>query len=165
MYLVSRFSGLIAIQKDKSGPFKFKLFSWAPLFTLIRLIVFSFPFVVLPYIIYAGGFKEEELNTFVHSLGINTTAGNFMKPNKDKTRNIICYISYFSNYTLYMLPFLFAQFMTAPLNKMTGIAKAEENASNKKHPCFNLGFMFFVLGTVLEAVAALVDTERKLLFF
>ena len=38
----------------------FKLLSWRTFFAFFRLIVFTFPFIILPIIFYAFGFVEDE---------------------------------------------------------------------------------------------------------
>ena len=168
VYRVSWFFGLIAIQKTKTGPHHFKLFSWSSLFTLMRLVVFSFPFVVLPYILSRGGFLEEEWKTLIQSLRKNATAGagNLKGSSLQDTRKIVIYMNYFSNYFLFALPFLFAHYMTAPLENMLKIVVFEENILTQEKGMFQLtkpifGFILFVFGAVAIVVEEVVKQNNS----
>ena len=67
LYLaVGRFSSMVGLsqwQFDKERrTIKFKLFSLATVFSLLRLVFFSFPFILLPAILFVI-LKDEELQS------------------------------------------------------------------------------------------------------
>ena len=129
--IIGRLFGQNAMKYDeKNGKIEFKLFSCSSLFTLIRLVVFNFPFILAPAMIHFGGFKDEEWENFVDSR--NGTFENATVPGQPKTREIVQSIEYFSNFSYYVLPFVLPYFMTQPLNRLVEISKWERKFMKRK---------------------------------
>ena len=94
-------TGLVPIKWDASTRmFEFKLFSISSLFAFVRLLIITFPFLVLPQIFVFGGFSKkeyEEVTGKEFSLGI-------LYPGLEQL-----YIAeFYMNFLIYILPFAFA---------------------------------------------------------
>ena len=164
LYIVSTLGkvfGQYAMKVDKiTEKMEFKLFSCKSLLTLIKLLVFSLPFTVVPSIIYFGGFNDAEWENFVESN--NITSG---KPDSEKTREIVKCVDYLSNFSYYVLPFLFAYYMTEPLDNINQISKKERKFMKRKSILQLIppivAFILYALGSFLQTTAHVLVIEAE----
>ena len=162
---MATFFGQIAMKVDeKKGEIKFKLFSCSSIFTLIRLVVFNLPFVLTPAIIYFGGFSDQELKDLGVSTNVSVGIANISF--ESNTREIVQLIGYFTNYTYFALPFVFAYYMTESLDKVRQISIAERKFMNKRGlsqltPPI-VAFILYAVGSFMQVSAKVLEMEAKL---
>ena len=100
----------------------FKIISWKTLFYFMRLIVFTFPFIILPFIFSVFGFVEEgALATILDS---ENSTDSFVSSVPAK---IVTYIGTLANLLVYVLPFTFAHFLVKPIENIYRIQSAQHN--------------------------------------
>ena len=100
----------------------FKMISWKALFYFMRLIVFTFPFIILPFIFSVFGFVEEgALATILDS---ENSTDPFVSSVPAK---IVTNIGTYANLLVYVLPFSFAHFLVRPIENIYRIQSAQHN--------------------------------------
>ena len=156
--LLVKMTGLVPFTLDlETKTVNFKLLSWRTFFAFFRLIVFTFPFIILPIIFYAFGFVEEEAFNAVLAASENST----MKWNSSSNIGLIVRgFELYVNLLVYILPFAFAYFLAKPLENIYKIRTAEDNLNLEKSalavkgavfPIF--GFLLFFVGKGLHATS------------
>jgi len=98
----------------------FKMISWKTLFYFMRLIVFTFPFIILPFIFSVFGFVEE--GALLASK--NSTSDSFVS---SVPSAIVTNIGTYANLLVYVLPFIFAHFLVKPIENIYRIQSAQHN--------------------------------------
>jgi hypothetical protein len=164
LYIVSTLGkvfGQYAMNVDKiTEKMEFKLFSCKSLLTLIKLLVFSLPFTMVPSVFHFWGLIDEEWENFVESN--NITCG---KPESQKTREIVTWVDYISNFSYYVLPFLFAYYMTEPLDNINQISKKERKFMKRKSIAQLIppivAFILYALGSFLQTTAHVLAIEAE----
>ena len=138
---------------------KFKLVSWRTFFALLRLLIFTFPFAILPFIFYACGFVEEEAFALVEANSDNSTTASFVSSTSGK---VVRGIGFCVNFLAFVLPFAFAYFVAKPLEGIYRIRTAEHNSaleeskSAAKGACFPiLGLGLFFIGKLIHVIGYL----------
>ena len=133
----------------------FKLVSWKTFFAFLRLLAFTFPFIILPSIFYFGGFVEEAAYAAVSAASGNTTHKRLQN---SKIGQIVAGIEFYANLLVFMLPFAFGYFLAKPLENIFRIRFAQDNLNLEKSglavkvatfPIF--GFLLFFAGKLMLA--------------
>ena len=155
-----KWTGLVPFSLNlETKSVNFKLVSWRTLFAFLRLVIFTFPFAILPFIFYACGFVEEEAYALVKANSDNATTASFVYSTSGK---VVMFIGYYVNFLAFVLPFAFAYFVTKPLERVYRIRTAEHNSALEKSesaakgaffPLF--GFGLFFIGKLLHVVGYL----------
>ena len=105
------FTGLIPIQMDKkTKTLDFKLASRSSFFAFVRLFVFTFPFLVLPFILQLFGFAEAEYERV-------TGKGLDQAKISATGLTLLHQAEYCINYLIYVLPLAFLFASIRNLNK------------------------------------------------
>ena len=101
----------------------FKMISWKTLFYFMRLIFFTFPFIILPFTFSVFRFVEEgALATILASE--NSTSDPFASSVPAK---IVTNIGTHTNLLVYVLPFIFAHFLVRPIENIYRIQSSQHN--------------------------------------
>ena len=168
LYLaVGRFSSIIGLsqwqfEKEKRS-IKFKLFSLATAFSLLRLVFFSFPFILLPVILFVT-FKDKELKCFAERN--NLTLSELEYHPKQNMLWVIHAFDYFSKYLYFILPLVLTYNVARPHEKLFHMAWNPYDQRVRKRlsgigktviPIF--GFLLFLSGKVLQTAASILAME------
>ena len=155
-----KWTGLVPFSLNlETKSVNFKLVSWRTLFAFLRLVIFTFPFAILPFIFYACGFVEQEAFDLVEANSDNATTASFVHSTSGK---VVMWIGYYVNFLAFVLPFAFAYFVTKPLESLYRIRTAEHNSALEKSesaakgaffPLF--GFGLFFIGKLIHVIAYL----------
>ena len=171
LYLaVGKFSSIIGLsqwQFDKEKrTIKFELFSLATAFSLLRLVTFSFPFILLPVILFVL-FKDEELESFADRN--NLTISELEYHPKQNILGVIHALDYFSKYLYYVLPLGLTFNVARPHEKLFQMAWSPYDQRVQKRvsgigkiviPIF--GFLLFLSGKVLQTTASTIAMESSI---
>ena len=133
----------------------FKLISWKTFFSFLRLLAFTFPFLILPFIFYFGGFVEEAA---FDAASAATGNSSVKLVQFSKIGQIVEGIEVCVNVLVYILPFALGYFLAKPLENIFRIRFAEHNLNLEKSgfavkvavfPLF--GFLLFLAGKLMFA--------------
>ena len=136
----------------------FKLLSWRTFFAFLRLVVFTFPFILLPFIFYVGGFVEKAASDAV--LAASSANGTFYETSF--IGKSVAAIEQYVTFLVYILPFAFAYFLAKPLESIYRIRTAEQNLNLEKSRLAVKGAVFPIFGFVLFFVGKLMHTTTYL---
>ena len=131
----------------------FKLVSWRTFFAFLRLVIFTFPFAILPFIFYACGFLEEEAFDLVEANSDNATSASFVSSTSGK---VVMGIGFYVNFLAFVLPFAFAYFVAKPLERIYRTRTAEHNSALEESKSAATGAFFPLFGFVLFFIGKLM---------
>ena len=147
-------SGLLPFKiGGKNKMFEFKLISMSSLLAFVRLLIFTFPFLILPLILQHGGPCEEEYEgiTGKEWIDVDTLGVGLAE---------LYQAEYYMNFLIYVLPFAFAFVGVEHFNKSyhchiefldTMISEDRPSYINVKHVLFPImGFLLFAFGKLLN---------------
>ena len=138
----------------------FKLISWKTFFAFLRLLVFTFPFLILPFIFSGCGFVEKAAVDAVSAASNGT--GFFAESNIGKW---VADIEVYVNYLAYILPFAFASFLAKPLESIYRIRSSEHNLNLEKSGLAVKGAVFPILGFLLFFVGKLLFAISNIIWY
>merc|ERR1712240_388822 len=135
----------------------FKIISWKTLFYFMRLIVFTFPFIILPFILSVFGFVEEG------ALATKLASENSTDPFVSSLPSaIVTNIGTYANLLVYVLPFTFAHFLVKPIENIYRIQSAQHNLTLDLGKSGTIAavipllcFALFLLGKTLQVTSYL----------
>ena len=145
--------GLIPLKMGGSTKmYEFKLFSASTIFSFFRLLIFTFPILILPPIFLFGGPAKEEYE--------EATGEPFVMETPYPAIKELMEVEFYMNFLIYVLPFAFAYVSVEHFNKsfhvQVGfqnkfIKEDKPNFVNLKQVLFPVvGFLLFLLGKVLH---------------
>ena len=148
-------TGLVPIKWDPSTKmFEFKLFSISSLFAFVRLLIITFPFLILPLIFIFGGFTKKEYE--------ETTGQEFHLETPHPGLEQLYEAEFYLNFLIYILPFVFAFVGFKHFTKVYHLQveffnslsmEHQPSLINVKHVIFPiLGFLDFALGKLLNVI-------------
>ena len=161
--------GLIPIEVGKkTKTLEFKLASRSSFFAFVRLLVFTFPFLVLPFILELFGLFEEEYK--------RVTGKDFDQAKMSaKGLDLLHQAEYYMNSLIFVLPFAFPFASIGHFNKWIDIQIAFQNALimegknnhvSVKNVIFPLlGIGLFAIGKLLSLILNLVKWYVPGLYF
>ena len=157
MFIVKllRWTGLIPFKMGGSTKmYEFKLLSSSTLFAFVRLLIVTFPILILPLVFIFGGFTKQEYEEVTgEAFYLETTY-----PGIEELQAAEFYI----NFLIYLLPFAIAFVAVEHMNKsyhcgaefvnmMIMTRQDKPSFMNLKHVLFPvLGFLLFTLGKLLN---------------
>ena len=156
-------TGLVPFKINKK--MEFKLVSLSSLFTLVRLFIFNFAFLILPLILFYGGPAQKEYE--------DITQMNFTSQYEAPSEGIIYDVEGYLAYLVYVLPLTLSSVQSKHFNKMqdifvefgiTSVMTEKSRMVNVKHVLLPLmGFVLFALGKLLNLVHVLMKFGFPLL--
>ena len=146
-------TGLIPFKMGGSTKmFEFELLSISTLFAFLRLLIITFPFLVLPLIFLFGGPAKQEYE--------EATGEPFISETPYPSIQELMKAEFYINFLIYVLPFAFAFVAVKHFDKsyhcqaeFINMMTMEERPSfiNVKHAMFPvMGFLLFALGKLLN---------------
>ena len=157
MFLVKLlfWTGLVPLKIG--GPtrmFEFKLLSISSLFAFVRLLIITFPFLILPLIFIFGGFTKQEYE--------EKTGKKFSMEFTYQGLDQLYIAEFYINFLIYVLPSAFAFVLVKHLNKSHNAAVDFKNMMTMEdQPSFInvkyvvlpiMGFLLFALGKLLNLI-------------
>ena len=155
-------SGLVPIKVDKNrSTVEFKLISTSTLLASLRLLLLTFPLIVLPLILHASGLPEKEYET--------VTGNNYTSLYDDDVSGLyeLCFAEYCLSFLVYILPLAISYSAIEPLEKLClcliefqnlFVMEGKPSLTNLKQVLFPImGFILLTLGKLLN----LIYTARK----
>jgi hypothetical protein len=156
--LLSKIGGISPYQVDHANKtIKFEWFSVTTFVSLLCVFIFNLPFMVLPHIFDQFGFDDEEIK----QLGSNSTVSLQDLYNKTTTQLIMGGLDYFSNYALFIVPFVLAHLCARPSERIYQMITSPKNEDMMA--CFNgkaiftpmICFVLFIIGKSVKVIAYL----------
>ena len=157
-------TGLLPIKMVGSPQlYEFKLLSKSSFFAFVRLLIITFPFLILPLIFMFGGFTEREYEEI-------TGEKYQMKIPKPGLKELF-EAEFYINFLVYLLPFAFAfagfehfakvyRVQVQFQNMMTLEDKPDYNIINVKLVLFPIiGFLLFAFGKLLNMIYMWIETD------
>ena len=148
-------TGLVPLKMG--GPtrmFEFKLFSISSLFAFLRLLIFTFPVLILPVIFIFGGFMKQEYEEM--------TGERFYLETPYPGLQQLYEAEFYINFVVYVLPSVFAFVLVKHQNesyniqvefKSMMVMEDQPSFVNVKHVVFPImGFLLFALGKLLNLI-------------
>ena len=146
--------------------FQFKLLSVSSLFAFVRLLIVTFPFLILPLILVFGGFTKKEYEEI--------TGKEFVLETEYPGLQQLYEAEFYMNFLIYILPFAFAlvgfEYFTKVYHLQSEFFNSvfmEDKPSfiNVKHVVFPImGFLDFALGKLLSLVQLLTKIDYSGLY-
>ena len=132
----------------------FKLLSWGTFFAFLRLFVFTFPFILLPFIFLLCGLVEKDGQDAISAASQNGTWYAASEVGK-----LVTTFEVYLNFLAYILPLAFAYFLAKPLERIYRIRSAEHNLDLEKSTLAVKGAVFPIFGFVLFFVGKLLHAN------
>ena len=160
-------SGLSPIKIDKKtgGIANFKLVSLSSVFTFIRLVIFNFPVLILPLILFYGGPAKREYEEI--------TGKNFTHQHPIPSLGVVHYVESYSAFLVFILPLVLSSVQAKPINKMyyiivkflsSFVMEEKPKVVNVKHVLLPLiGFLLYAFGKLLNHIHVLMKFDFPLL--
>ena len=148
-------SGLVPIKVDKNrSTVEFKLISTSTLLASLRLLLLTFPLILLPLILHASGLPEKEYET--------VTGKNYTSLYDDDVSGLyeLCFAEYCLSFLVYILPLAISYSAIEPLEKLClcliefqnmFVMEGKPSLTNLKQVLFPImGFILLTLGKLLN---------------
>ena len=130
---------------------KYKLLSMKTFLCFLRLLIFTFPFAILPFIFLLCGLVEED--AFAAILAVSENSYFYSTAGK-----IVSRFEVYVNVLAYMLPFALPHFLAKPLETIYRIRTAEHNLNLEKSRISIEGTIFPMIGFILFFIGKLLST-------
>ena len=134
---------------------KYKLLSVKTFLCFLRLLIFTFPFAILPFIFLLCGLVEEDAFAAILTASENSKSSSYFSSTAGK---IVSRIEIYVNVLAYMLPFALPHFLAKPLETIYRIRTAEHNLDLEKSRISIEGTLFPMIGFILFFIGKLLST-------
>ena len=138
----------------------FKLLSWGTFFAFLRLFVFTFPFILLPFVFLLCGLVEKDGQDAVSAASQNGTWYAASEVGK-----LVTNFEVYLNFLAYILPLAFAYFLAKPLESIYRIRSAEHNLNLENSGFAVKGAVFPILGFLLFFAGKLLITDSYIRWY